>query len=319
MLITVAIATYNRPNLLREALSSIAAQTYRNWEVVVVDDGSDPPVDAASIQAIVGDRFQLVRHPAQQGVVATKNAGVDRASGEIILHLDDDDLLREDALQRIAETFARHRELDCVFLNVEPFGKFATGAAENQDLALSRLLDRVHIKEEDGVVFLGEGFFEALLKSVPLALQRPAARRGTWNIVGGFTPGLIFAEPEWTIRAAMQCRTALLRAPLSLWRVDGQNFASTPAMKLLHGKRGRAAKRDLLEQLRRTARKNRAHIRGVRNALANGYFDEAYFHAEQGKRAAIWYPLLHSFIMAPGWRHLRLGLRSLLSAKAGGR
>jgi glycosyltransferase involved in cell wall biosynthesis len=312
MLITVAIATYNRPDLLQEALSSVAAQTYRDWEVIVVDDASEPPVDASAVRAVVGDRFKLVRHGSQQGVVASKNAGVDHASGEIILHLDDDDLLKENALRVIAETFSAHKHLDCIFLNVEPFGKFASGSAEMQDAALSRLLERVKTEEKDGIVFLGDGLFDALMKSVPLSMQRPAARRGAWNIVGTFTPGLIFSEPEWTIRAAIHCRTALIRTPLSMWRVNGQNFASSPSMKQLHGERGRAAKRILLEQLREDARMNRARVKAVRSALAEGYFNEAYHHAEQGNRRAVWHALFRSFIMAPGWRHLRLGLKSLL-------
>lgn len=314
MLITVAIATYNRPDLLQEALSSVASQTYKEWEVIVVDDASEPPVDAASIRALLGDRFKLVRHASQQGVVASKNDGVNNASGEIILHLDDDDLLKENALQVIAKTFSVYKQLDCVFLNVETFGKFAAGSAEMQTLALSRLLDRVKITEKEGIVFLGDGLFDALMKSVPLALQRPAARRGAWNIVGSLTPGLIFSEPEWTIRAAMHCRTALILAPLSMWRVNGQNFASSPTMRAQHGERGRAAKRILLQQLLEENRKNRACVEAVRKALAEGYFDEAYYHAEQGNRRAIWHALFRSFVRAPGWRHIRLFLKSLLPA-----
>ncbi|MEW5943851.1 MAG: glycosyltransferase family 2 protein [Pseudomonadota bacterium] len=312
MLVTVVIATYNRPELLLEALKSVAAQSYGNWEVVVVDDGSAPPVNLPAAEAALGNKIRLVRHDTPQGVPAAKNAGVRRASGELIFHLDDDDLLAADALQRVVEVYSAHRELDCVFLNIEPFGKFAESTKRNQDAALAKVVEKAGAGEKDGVVFFGEGLFEALLKSVPLALQRPVARRGTWNMVGEMTTGLIFSEPDWAIRTALQCRTALLTAPLCKWRVDGQNFASRPEMRGQALEAGVAATRHLQERLRRQATRYQAEARQVRQRLGQAYFDKAYYHVGRGERLPAWSALLGSFFIAPGWKHARLGLRSLL-------
>src|SRR5487761_2384926 len=148
MLISVVIATLNRPAMLLDAARSVAENSYHDWEVIVVDDGSEPPVDSEALRAILQDRVCIVRHAKTMGVPEAKNAGLRVASGEIILHLDDDDLLANDALASVAEAFQRHPELDCVFLNVEPFGRFAPGSVTNQADALARFLERVHTRAE---------------------------------------------------------------------------------------------------------------------------------------------------------------------------
>ena len=309
MLITVVIATLNRPALLIEAVQSVASQSYGDWEVVVVDDGSMPPVDVKALASVLGDRFTAVRHATTQGVPEAKNAGLRAASGEVIMHLDDDDLLAENALESVAKVFHRYKQLDCVFLNAEPFGRFARGSAENQAVALSKLRERVCVREEDGVIFLGDGLFQALLKSVPLALQRPAARRGTWNIVGEYSSGLLFSEPDWTIRASLCCQMALLREPLSRWRCDGQNFASKPEMRLRAIENGVRAAELLFNRLGADQAQQLNHLRLGRRFLADAYFSRAYeaFHADGHCR---WRDLYRSVRLAPGWRHLNLGIRN---------
>jgi glycosyltransferase involved in cell wall biosynthesis len=72
MLISVAVPTHNRPELLREALTSVVAQTHAEWEVVVVDDGSTPPVAESTLRELLGERFVLVRHDPAQGIAAAR-------------------------------------------------------------------------------------------------------------------------------------------------------------------------------------------------------------------------------------------------------
>lgn len=313
MLISVVIPTLNRPALMLEAVESVARQTYGDWEVVLVDDGSIPPVDRNSVAALVGDRLQIVRHPKPCGVPAAKNAGLRASRGEIITYLDDDDLLAEGALAAVAQTFAKYPQLDCVFLNVEPFGRFASGSAENQALAMSKLMQRVAHRDDDAMVFFGAGLFEALVKSVPLPLQRPAARRGAWNIVGEYTTGLFFSEPDWTIRASMYCKMALLRTPLYRWRCDGQNFASRPEMLERAVENGLRAAQLLAERLDADYERYRRYRRLGRQFLADAYFGRAYFSFTTGGKRT-WDALSRSFCLSPGWKHLSLGLRNLKRA-----
>ena len=313
MLISVVVPTLNRPGLLLEAAKSIAGQDYPEWEAVIVDDGSTPAVDQAALRSVLGNRLTVVRHERPKGIPEAKNAGLRASAGEVITYLDDDDLLAENALSNIAAAFDTHKDLDCVFLNVKPFGRYASGSAQNQLDALAKLLQRVSTREQNHLIFFEQGLFEALLKSVPLALQRPAARRGAWNIVGGYTTGLLFSEPDWAIRASTVCRMALMREPLSLWRCDRQNFASRPAMfdrAIENGVRSA----ELLSQWCGASReRSRTRARHVRRFLADAYFGQAY-HFFQASGKLPWKALGRSFMLAPQWRHISLSLKSVLRA-----
>jgi LmbE family N-acetylglucosaminyl deacetylase/GT2 family glycosyltransferase len=87
-LVSVIVRTRNRPELLREALESLAAGTYRRVEVIVVNDGGlSPCLPAAYALPLVP-----VDLPGHQGRAAAANAGVARATGEYVTFLDDDDL-----------------------------------------------------------------------------------------------------------------------------------------------------------------------------------------------------------------------------------
>ncbi len=86
--LTVIIPTRYRPDSLRRAVESAFAQTLGNVEVVVVDDGSDPPVALAPRPGL-----RCVRRPAPGGVAAARNTGLNAAGGRWVTFLGDDDRL----------------------------------------------------------------------------------------------------------------------------------------------------------------------------------------------------------------------------------
>ena len=98
-LVSVIIRTKDRPRLLREALTSIAEQTYPNIEAVVVNDGGQ------DVDSVVRDfrgalaKMQYVQHGVNRDRPAAANTGIRKAEGEWICFLDDDDLYEPDALR----------------------------------------------------------------------------------------------------------------------------------------------------------------------------------------------------------------------------
>ena len=111
-LISVIIATHNRPQLLTRTLDSVARQTFRPLEVVIVDDGSGD----ATRQAVDDWRrqarpdFRLSYHwQENQGPATARNKGVEAGSGERVLFLDDDDLLCPGAVEHLAAALAGER------------------------------------------------------------------------------------------------------------------------------------------------------------------------------------------------------------------
>ena len=88
-LISVIIPTFNRAAWVREAVDSVLAQTFQDFELIVVDDGS---TDATGEElGSYGDRLRII-YQARQGVSAARNRGLEMAAGEWLAFLDSDDL-----------------------------------------------------------------------------------------------------------------------------------------------------------------------------------------------------------------------------------
>jgi len=111
-LISIIIATHNRPQLLTRTLDSVARQTYRPLEVVIVDDGSGNATRQAvhdwGRRARPGFRLSY-QWQENQGPATARNRGVEASSGERVQFLDDDDLLCPGALEYLARALAGER------------------------------------------------------------------------------------------------------------------------------------------------------------------------------------------------------------------
>ena len=105
------------PGVLAECLASVATQTFADWEHVLVDDASPashvwPALQAAAVE----DPRRVVHHSeANGGIVGASNRALELARGRIVVLLDHDDLLAPQALERIAEAFAAHDDVDYVY------------------------------------------------------------------------------------------------------------------------------------------------------------------------------------------------------------
>ncbi len=96
--ISVIIPVYNADKWLRDALASLQAQSYTDFEAILVDDGSiDNSADICRSLCEQDPRFQLIRQ-ANAGVSAARNAGLDHARGKWIAFMDADDVMPPDAL-----------------------------------------------------------------------------------------------------------------------------------------------------------------------------------------------------------------------------
>ncbi|MFQ5430014.1 MAG: glycosyltransferase [Phycisphaerae bacterium] len=103
--VSIIIPTYNRLSLLREALDSIHRQTYRDFEVIVIDDGSTEEIASGVADHPV--RPRVVRQQ-RQGPAGARNLGIEEASADLVAFLDSDDLWQPIKLERfIAATQAQ--------------------------------------------------------------------------------------------------------------------------------------------------------------------------------------------------------------------
>lgn len=104
-LISIIIPSFNKDNFIQETLNSVKAQTFENWEAIVVDDGStDNSVPLIKENCRTDDRIKLIkRKKLPKGGSACRNIGLFHAKGEFVMFLDADDILTPDCLSKRLE------------------------------------------------------------------------------------------------------------------------------------------------------------------------------------------------------------------------
>lgn len=116
--VSVIVPTHNSARYLPEAIDSVLGQTYRDFEIIVVDDGSTD--DTQEVLARYGDQIRVVRQ-RNQGSAAARNAGILAARGEFIAFLDADDLWLPQKLERQMPLFGERPEIGWVYSDYREF------------------------------------------------------------------------------------------------------------------------------------------------------------------------------------------------------
>lgn len=117
-LVSVIVPTYQMGRFLPMALASIQAQTYPDWEVHVVDDGSTDDTAAVMQRFLADPRFHYHRGP-RRGVSAARNAGIRNARGEFVALLDADDMWRPAKLALQVECLRHEPKVGVAYTNVQ--------------------------------------------------------------------------------------------------------------------------------------------------------------------------------------------------------
>ena len=131
MKVTVVVRTYNRPEFLKEALVSIQLQTHTDWEVLIFDDSAS--VENFSIY----NKFKDTNSDKRIMYITTKQShdlfqnswllAPDLAEGELMVRLDDDDILAEDALEFLSNTYTKNPELEFSYGSAVTFNETELG------------------------------------------------------------------------------------------------------------------------------------------------------------------------------------------------
>lgn len=112
-LVSILVPSYNGARFLREALDSILSQTYRNIEVLLLDDASTD--DTATIAAEYAGRITYIRQPANLYIYDNVNVGIARARGELIATYHADDIYLPTIVEAQVAYFQKHPEVGAVF------------------------------------------------------------------------------------------------------------------------------------------------------------------------------------------------------------
>lgn len=208
-LVSVVIPTYNRDDLVRKAIDSVLAQTHRDYEIVVIDDGStDRTRDR------LGEYGEAVRYFYQQrrGISAARNAGIERSRGDLIALLDSDDYWIPEKLERQVALFGEHPEYGLVASacgSIEQDGTFRErGRTGRSGWVLEDLFARNYIRTSSVVV-----------------------RKACIEKVGGFDESLEECEDyDLFLRVAAEYPIGFIDDPLAVY-LDNPAGVSTDSLK----------------------------------------------------------------------------------------
>lgn len=103
-LFSIVVCTYNDGHFVPWALRSVLIQPFPDWEVLLMDDGSEPPMDLSRLSPLFQDsRIRLIRSGSNEGKAVRLNEALSLARGKWLLELDADDWLAPDALERLLQ------------------------------------------------------------------------------------------------------------------------------------------------------------------------------------------------------------------------
>ena len=176
--VSVVIPTYNCAKFLGRTIDSALRQTYRDFEIIVVDDGSTD-----GTQALIAAYEESIRYVYQtnQGASAARNAALSRASGEFIAYLDADDLWLPDKLSRQVEFLDAHS--NCGFVHTD------VSVIDEQDTVLHACFNR----DTKRTIPQGQCVRDLLLRSHIQTLT-VVERRTAFDDAGKFDPRLPVAQ-----------------------------------------------------------------------------------------------------------------------------
>jgi LmbE family N-acetylglucosaminyl deacetylase/glycosyltransferase involved in cell wall biosynthesis len=189
--VSVILRTRDRPAQLREALDSLADQNFRDFEVVVVNDGG------ADVAAVLADYPTLavrhVRSPERLGRGASVNTGVGLARGEFIAHLDDDDVFYPEHLELLHGVLVRNRGFAVAYTDVD-VARFGWNDTTFAYQLISRLPEFGRDFDADSLLY------ENYIPNLAVMHTREA-----WDRVGGFDPEIdLVGDWDFLVRLAAE-------------------------------------------------------------------------------------------------------------------
>lgn len=196
-LVSVVIPNFNHARYVGDAILSVLAQTYRDYEILVVDDGSTD--DSHAVIAQFGDRVRFICQP-NAGLSAARNTGIRAAAGAYIGVLDADDLYEPEYLEALVAMLRRQPGaggVHCGYRFVDH---------ENQPLP-----------QVEARAVEPDGLYRALLDGNFLVPESVLLRRTVYDDVGLFDEALRACE-DWDVWLRAASRFHILRSPRILTR-----------------------------------------------------------------------------------------------------
>ena len=216
--VTVIIPTYNAARFLPAAVNSVLDQTWTDWELLVVDDGSTDGTAALFSTEFRDSRIRRIEQP-NQGDAAARNTGIRVSTSPLIAFLDADDLWKPDKLQQQVHVLRERAEVDVVYCGIEIETLAADGSCRSRQVV------------EPPDVLEANLFEELLYRNIVTGSHSSVMlRRSVVEDAGLFDLRFRISDIDLWIRLALQHAFFGIRQPLAVIRKHGENSSNNKVM-----------------------------------------------------------------------------------------
>jgi glycosyltransferase involved in cell wall biosynthesis len=305
--VSVCIPTLGRSDLLREAIASAVAQTWRDFEIVIADNSGDADgqrrIDAVLAEFSAID-FVVKRHPTRIGAAENFNSLIEAAAGDLWVLLPDDDRLCPNFLARSVAALDAHPE--CAFTFADHWIIGPDGTRDDEASRANSVLYSRHLLREGG--YPHEALFGIVLKQ-SMCLQTAMFRRPAIASFR-FAPGIMLVDQSLFLRIGASpepVQAYYIDERLFEYRIHGAQETSTT--------RREAWLRDQIALFRHIRNVPPAHLRAFNAILGRFYLSLAFLEAEAGTVGQARSDAAQALRLSPG---LRSALGTLLVTAAPG-
>lgn len=276
MKVSIIMRTYNRAYVLGEAIESALRQTYSDFEIIVVDDGS---VDDTSeiVRQFQSDKIRYIRHDRNRGVSAAGNTGISAARGSLIAHLDSDDLWNSEMLRHLVDVLDHHPEVGAAFCNVEIVRPESISSVVSNMHAFSKMI--APYAGSENVILTSREMYVCLLEEIPIKPTGVIIRRDVLDAVGGYNESWLSGEDwELYLRISKRYGFGYVNRKLATMRIYKDStlskFQEEDKVSLLR----------LALSEKRALRGDREALRAVDRAIARHHNNLGWIYLHSGRR-----------------------------------
>lgn len=329
-LVSVIIPTYNRSGLLAEAIESVLAQTWKDLEIIVVDDGSTDNTRDALVP--YRTRIKYIFQANSGGCSRPRNVGIRHSNGEYIAFLDSDDIMACPKIQLQVAFLKKHPEVGMVFTDFGTFSDSGTLSESFISSGHSRFLALPRKSVGPNDYILVQGLCDCL--ALDNFIGTPSCvvvRRRVVQRVGVFDESLYASEDiDMWFRIAQSFAIGFIDLPLLDYRIHGGNIFSSKNKNLVRSHLSRIKVR---ERFLKSGAISTITRRQLVRRLGGMYLSLADLHLNDGNRSGalfnVWESLKRrpvqltayklacmSFIPQKGREALRIAYRAALNRRA---
>ena len=202
-LISVIVPCYNQGQYLDEAVDSVLAQTYQNFEIIIINDGSTEPESIEILKNYQKPKSKVI-HTSNQGVCRARNTAIEAAQGKYILPLDADDKIAPTYLEKALKIIENNLDVGIVYCETILFG-------DQEGTSTSSPLPKIFLGKDS----LPEILLHNRIHNSALYLK------SDWELVNGYNPNMIYGLEDydfWLSILETGKKAYLIEEYLYFWR-----------------------------------------------------------------------------------------------------